>query len=114
MHVNKSTERKLLCAGAKALRYLLKQTRTAHGVYRPVRIAHDGVSAWFSVTSGPVSVHCMSREVREQLDLEELWGKGADLTWFQKGPSVMTLDTIGAGEDSESGSDRSSELRHDG
>lgn len=104
------------CAGAKALRYLLKQTRKAHGLHRPVAIADDGVAAWFSVTSGPVSVHCMSREVREQLDLEDLWGKGADLTWYQKGPSVLTLDSIGAGPDSDDDrdSDRDSDQVHEG
>jgi ribosomal silencing factor RsfS len=114
MHARNSTRQMQLCAGAKALRYLLKQTRKAHGVHRPVQIAHDGVAAWFSVTSGPISVHCMSREVREQLDLEELWGKGADLTWYQKGPGVLTLDTLGAGEEQEGDIDSRGEARHDG
>lgn len=74
-------------AGAKALRYLLKQARKAQGLDRPVQIAHDGAAAWYSVTSGPVSVHCMSREIREQLGLEQMWGNGADLTWYA--PSAL-------------------------
>ena len=94
-------------AGAKAVRYLLKLTRQARGLQRPVQIAHGGVAAWFSVTSGPVSVHCMSREVREQLDLEELWGHGADFTWYQQGPPALTLDTIGGGSGRDAGGDSS-------
>lgn len=46
----------------------------------------------------------MSREIREQLDLEELWGRGADLTWYQQGPPALTLDTIGAETTGEDGS----------
>lgn len=49
----------------------------------------------------------MSREVREQLDLEELWGHGADLTWYQQGPPALTLDTIGGGSGRDAGGDSS-------
>lgn len=73
-------------------------------------IAHDGSTPWYSVSSGPVSVHCMSLGIREQLDLEDLWGRGADLTWYQRGPSVLTLDSIGAEADSESSRDRESRI----
>lgn len=52
----------------------------------------------------------MSREIREQLDLESLWGQGADLTWFQKGPSVLTLDTITADQPSDDQGNSSSSL----
>lgn len=76
------------------MRYLLKQARREAGVARDVQIAHDSTTAWYSVASGPISVHCMSRDIREQLNLEGLWGERANTAWYQRGPSAMTLDSI--------------------
>jgi ribosomal silencing factor RsfS len=88
-------------AGAKAVRYMLKRARVEAGVAKDVPIAHDSTTAWYSVASGPVSVHCMSREIREQLNLEGLWGEGATVAWHQRGPSAMTLDNFRISEDPE-------------
>lgn len=61
---------------------------------REIIIAHDASTPWYSVNSGGISVHCMSRDVREEVGLETLWGTGTNETWWQRGPASLTLDTI--------------------
>lgn len=81
------------------MRFVLKQARKEAQVAREVVISHDAATPWYSVNSGGISVHCMSRDVRAELDLESLWGNGTNETWWQRGPGAMTLDTIRAEED---------------
>ena len=49
-----------------------------------------------------MSVHCVSNEVREELDFESLAPHPDALTWWRPGEQRLTLDTITA-EDSSQG-----------
>jgi hypothetical protein len=100
-------------AGANAVRYLAKQAREQTGDSRAVPVHQYGETPWFSVSCGALSVHCVGREVREELELEKLGPGPSSVTWWRQGEKRLTLDTITAEDsDCEEGDNQTSSAKH--
>lgn len=84
-------------AGARAVQHRVKEARRAVGVVRDVGLYRDG-DEWYSVQSGRISVHCMDRRVRGELQLEEIWSEDAEVRWWRREERPLTLDNITAGD----------------
>jgi hypothetical protein len=102
-----------LYAGVNAIRYLVKQAWEQKGDKRSVTVHQYGKAPWFSVSCGALSVNCLGRELREELELEKLAPNPSSVTWWRQGVQPLTLDTITA-EDNDSGeeSDQTSSAKH--
>lgn len=72
---------------------MVKAVRRDAGVTRDVALAADPAVPWFSVAAGSVHVHCLGRELREELELEELWGGADNVRWWPQ-TQRLRLDTI--------------------
>jgi ribosomal silencing factor RsfS len=82
--------------GARAIKFMLKEARAKAGSARPVGLYHDRSTPWFSVACGAVSVHCMSADVRAELELEALAAAPGDVVWWQRSEQRLTVHNIGA------------------
>jgi hypothetical protein len=73
---------------------MLKQARRKAGVLTDVPLHHDNDTLWYSVSSGPISVHCLNAEEREHLALEELAPSEGAITWWRPGARPLTLQDM--------------------
>lgn len=84
-------------AGARAVQFQIKEAiRVADGeeLHRAVTMTGDIDGGWYSVDKWGLSVHCMTREHRAELQLEELWGERDNVRWWRQAERPLTLDNI--------------------
>lgn len=81
---------------------MLKEARRKAGVHRDVALHHCHGSPWYSVSNGPISVHCMGAEIREEIALEELAPSEAAITWWRQEERRLTLRDMRVHSESES------------
>ena len=77
---------------------MLKEALAARGEPRNVHINKQYGVPWFSVTCGDISVHCLSAELRAELELERLAPNAEAITWWRQGEQRLTLRNIGSSE----------------
>lgn len=89
---------KPLPAGARAVQFQIKEAiRKVQGeeLHRDVSLTGDLDGGWYSVDKWGISVHCLTRDHRADLQLEELWGEAGNVRWWRQSERPLTLDNIG-------------------